>query len=258
MPTTRSLFRATGVSTAIAFTALAGAGTAAAHVTAQPEQAEQGGHAKVAFRVPNERPDASTVRVHVALPLDHPLSSVRTRPLPGWAAEVQKVRLDRPVDVAGAQVTEAVAGITWTARPGTTIAPDQFQEFEATLGTLPTDTDRLLLPTEQTYDSGEVVRWDQPPAPDGSEPEHPAPALALVEGDGEGHGHGSAPSGAADGHGDHGDASDAAESAQSGESGGTDDTARMLGGAGLVVGALGIGIGAGALLTARRKNGGKA
>lgn len=249
MSTTRSLFRTTGVTAAIAFTAIAGAGTAAAHVSANPEQAEQGGHAKIAFRVPNERPDASTVRVHVALPLDHPLSSVRTKPLPGWTAEVRKVRLDRPVDVAGAQVTEAVSGITWTARPGTAIAPDQFQEFEATLGTFPTDTDRLLLPTEQTYDSGEVVRWDQPPAADGSEPEHPAPALALVEGDGSGHGHGSAPSGT--GHDGHEDAAEA-------EPAGADDTARILGGAGLAVGALGLGLGAGALLTARRKNGGKA
>ncbi|MCX2731240.1 YcnI family protein [Saccharopolyspora sp. NFXS83] len=249
MSTTRSALRSTAVTAVLGFTALAGAGTAAAHVSAQPEQAEQGGYAKIAFRVPNERPDAGTVRVHVALPLEHPLSSVRTKPLPGWTAQVEKVRLERPVEVAGAQVTEAVAGITWTARPGTRIAPDQFEEFEATLGTFPTDTDELLLPTEQTYDSGEVVRWDQPPAPDGSEPEHPAPALALVASEGGGHGHGTT-GGGDTGHGGagHGEADAAA----------ADDTARVLGGTGLAVGALGLGLGAGALVLARRGTKGNA
>ncbi|GAB2653506.1 YcnI family protein [Saccharopolyspora gloriosae] len=249
MSTSRSALRSTAVTAVLGFTALAGAGSAAAHVSAEPEQAEQGGHAKIAFRVPNERPDAGTVRVHVSLPLEHPLSSVRTKPLPGWTAQVEKVRLERPVEVAGAQVTEAVAGITWTARPGTRIAPDQFEEFEATLGTFPTGTDELLLPTEQTYDSGEVVRWDQPPAPDGSEPEHPAPALALVASEGGGHGHGTS----AGGDGEHGGAEHGEPAA-----GGGDDTARVLGGAGLAVGALGLGLGAGALVLARRGTRGNA
>ncbi|MFR9728054.1 YcnI family protein [Saccharopolyspora sp. MS10] len=249
MSTTRSVRGAVCCTAALAFGLLAGTGTAAAHVSAEPEQAEQGGHARIAFRVPNERPDASTVRVRVTLPLEHPLSSVRTRPLPGWTAQVEKVRLERPVDVAGAQVTEAATSITWTARPGTAIGPDQYQEFEATLGTLPSDAEQLVLPTEQSYDSGEVVRWDQAPAPDGSEPEHPAPVLALVPGEG-GHGHGTTGAG---GH-HSGEAGEHAAEAAAGP----DDTARLLGGAGLAVGALGLGIGAGALVLARRGGRGKA
>lgn len=245
MNTSRPLARIAATAAALGLTALTGAGTAAAHVATEPEQATQGDTAKIAFRVPNERPDAGTVKIHVALPLDHPLSSVRTRPLPGWTAEVQKVRLDRPVEVAGAQVTEAASGITWTAQPGTRIAPDQFQDFEATLGTLPTDTGELLLPTEQTYESGEVVRWDQPPAPDGSEPEHPAPALTLVADRSGGHQHGSG-----DQHG--GMPGQPGQQPPAGQPSSGDDTARALGGAGLVVGALGLGIGIGALLRTRR------
>lgn len=244
MNSPRTIRSIAAAAAAIGITTLIGPGTAAAHVTTEPEQAAQGDSAKIAFRVPNERPDASTVKVHVALPLDYPLSSVRTRPLPGWTAEVQKVRLPRPVDVAGAQVTEAVSGITWTALPGTAIGPDQFQDFEASLGTLPTTTDRLLLPTEQTYDSGEVVRWDQLPAPDGSEPEHPAPELALVPGEGgAGHQHGAGSGQQPAGH-----PADQATAAPAT----SDNTARALGGAGLVVGALGLGIGLGALLRGRR------
>ncbi|MCI2418586.1 YcnI family protein [Saccharopolyspora sp. K220] len=214
-----------------------GTGTALAHVTAQPGEAAKGGYAKVAFRVPNERPNASTVQVKVTLPEQFPLSSVRTKPMPGWTAQVERVQI-APVEVDGAQVTEAVRSITWTAQPGTRIGPDEFNEFEATLGALPDNTDQLVLPTTQTYDNGEVVNWDAPPPTNGAEePEHPAPTLKLVdEAEGE-HSHGTAAAGQE-------------PAAPTG-----DDTARWLGGAGLVVGALGLGVGAGALARSRRSDG---
>ncbi len=70
---------------------------------------------------------------------------------------------------------------------------------------------------------GEFVAWDQPTrTEDGSEPERPAPTVTLV-----------APS-------------DGTEPADS------DDTARWLGGAGLLVGALGLGLGGGAVLRTRK------
>jgi hypothetical protein len=92
----------------------------------------------------------------------------------------------------------------------------------------------------QTYDNGEVVAWDQPPAADGSEPERPAPTVAL-----------SPP--AAGG-------ADVATSTTGGTTTtavavGTDTTARWLGGAGLLVGALGLGVGAGAVFRNRRTAG---
>ncbi|TWF94549.1 YcnI family protein [Saccharopolyspora dendranthemae] len=218
-----------------------GTAPAFAHVSAQPEQAEKGDHAKIAFRVPNEDPVAGTVQVKVTLPEQYPLSSVRTKPVPGWTAQVEKGPI-APVEVDGAQVTEAVRSITWTAQPGTRIGPNEFNEFEATLGTLPENTDQLVLPTTQTYDNGKVVDWNAPPpAPGGEEPEHPAPSLKLVEGSGEGHSHGA---GSPE---QHGQAAD--------QHGSSDDTARYLGGAGLLVGALGLGVGAGALVRGRRSGG---
>ncbi|MER5393348.1 YcnI family protein [Saccharopolyspora sp. NPDC002686] len=213
-------------------TALLGAAPAFAHVSAQPSEAAKGGHAKIAFRVPNERPNASTVEVKVTFPEDTPLSSVRTKPKPGWTAKVEKAQI-APVEVAGAQVTEAVRSITWTAQPGTRIGPDEFDEFEATLGTLPENKDELVIPTFQTYDNGEVVAWDTPTPPNGEEPEHPAPTVKLVEDAEEGHGHGGS------------------EEKPAAEAGAGDDTARWLGGAGLLVGALGVGVGAGALARSR-------
>ncbi|GAA4856532.1 YcnI family copper-binding membrane protein [Saccharopolyspora rosea] len=233
MSTNRIAARSAAVASACGILALIGAGTASAHVTAQPKEVAKGGYAKIAFRVPNERPNAGTVQVRVDLPLDHPISSASTKPMPGWTAQVDKVKLDKPVEVDGAKVTDAVRSITWTAQPGTRIGPEQFDEFEVSLGTIPGDTDQLVMPAEQTYDNGEVVRWADPQPPGAPEPEHPAPTVKLVADEEAGHGtsgHGTAP---------------AAPQQTS------DDTARWLGGAGLVVGALGLGLGGGALLRGR-------
>lgn len=201
---------------------------AAAHVTVQPGEATQGGYTAFAFRVPNERPDAGTVKIEVTLPADHPIGSIRTKPMTGWTAKVVKQG-------------NAVRSVTWTAQPGVRINPDEFQEFEVAAGPLPRDTDELVLPTRQSYDNGEVVSWDAPPVADGApEPEHPAPVLALEP----------AAAGEA-GHAGHDEAAPTVTGAPETTSG-TDSTARLLGGAGLVLGALGLGFGAGAVLRLRR------
>lgn len=261
MPTKEFALRAAGLAGGCGLLLSVAAPTAAAHVTTEPDEATKGDNATLALRVPNERPDASTVRLTVRLPAEYPLSSVRTQPKPGWDIDVDERELDEPVEVAGAEVTEATRSITWTAQPGTRIAPDQFEDFEVTLGTLPTDTDRLVLPAAQTYDSGEVVTWDAPPAPEGDpEPESPAPVLTLVDDTGDG-GHGEHAE-----HGGHGDGGDhqahggeaaSADASASAQDGSTDSAARWLGGTGLALGALGFGLGLGALLRARA-NGGQA
>jgi uncharacterized protein YcnI len=221
---------------------LALAGTAFAHVTVQPGSAEKGSYAAVSFRVPNEKPNSGTVKVEVTLPADKPITSVRTEPIAGWTAQVVKGPLPAPVERDGAQITEAVRTITWTANPGNRLNPNEFLDFTAGLGRLPEDADQLVLPAAQTYDDGTVVRWDQSPGPDGEEPERPAPVLVLTESTGEGHGggaHGQAAGGSGGGHG-------------GGAMAGTDKTARWLGGAGLLIGALGLGVGVGAVARTRR------
>jgi uncharacterized protein YcnI len=222
---------------------LLGTGVAAAHVTAQPDTAAKGSYAVVAFRVPSELATAGTVKLVVTLPADHPIVSARTEPMAGWKAEVTNETLPAPVDTNGSKITEAVRTITWTAQPGTRLAPTEFADFKVSLGRLPDDVDELVMPAVQTYDDGTVVAWDQPTPPGGEEPEHPAPTLHLVaaeEGDTGGHDHGAM---AGMGGHQHGQAAGAVA---------TDRTARWLGGAGLLVGALGLGVGIGAIARLRR------
>lgn len=239
----RLIARAGVVAVAAGVATLFSSGLASAHVTAKiiGEPAEQGGYAKITFRVPNEEDAAGTTKLEVKFPADAPITSARTKPMAGWTAQVTKVTLDEPIKVHGAEVKEAVATVTWTATAGTRINPGEFGEFELSVGPLP-ETDQLVLPTIQTYDNGVVAAWDAPPPEEGGEePEHPAPAIALAPAsDGDHHG-GSAP-----------EPEHAAESTDTAAASSSDDTARWLGGGGLVVGALGLGFGVGATLRARK------
>src|SRR5690606_5084599 len=92
-----------------------GVGVAAAHVTVNPREATQEGYAKLAFRVPNERDNASTTKLEVTLPSETPVASVSVRPIAGWNVQVDKATLATPIEVHGTPVTEAPSKITWTA-----------------------------------------------------------------------------------------------------------------------------------------------
>ncbi|MEO3807645.1 YcnI family protein [Sphaerisporangium sp. B11E5] len=218
-----------------------------AHVTIQPGTAEKGSFSKVAFRVPNERDDASTTKLVVDFPLDHPLPFVSVRPLPGWKVEVTEGKLPKPVQSKYGEITKAVTKITWS---GGKIEPHQFQEFEVSLGGLPEDTDQLMFPATQTYSSGEVVKWADEPKADGSEAERPVPTLKLVAPSGEdehgaGPSHSASPSAAASG----GPTLHAENVAHSPAA--SDGTARLLAGAGLAVGVIGLVVAALALRRGR-------
>ncbi|MGW1539408.1 YcnI family copper-binding membrane protein [Streptomyces sp. NPDC002309] len=220
-----------------------------AHVGVQPEgTAAKGGYAVVDFKVPNERDDASTTKLEVSFPAEHPLSSVMPQPMAGWKIQVTKSKLDKPIESHGHQITEAVTKVTWTAT-GKGVEPGYFQKFPVSVGALPEDADEMVFKAIQTYSSDEVVRWIEVPQEGQEEPEHPAPVLKL--------------SAAEDDH--HGSAGPEKESEQPSEDAspaakttseaaepadGTDTTARVLGVVGIVVGAAGVAYG---VLAGRRR-----
>jgi periplasmic copper chaperone A len=158
-------------------TAVVGVGTAAAHVTVNPKEATQGGYAKLAFRVPNEKDTASTTKLEILIPTDRaPLASVSTRPVPGWTVTVEKTTLATPLKVHDSEVTEVISKITWTAADGSAVAPGTFQEFEVSAGPLP-EVDQIVFKALQTYSDGDVVRWID----EGAEADKPAPVLKLTK-----------------------------------------------------------------------------
>ena len=155
------------------------AASASAHVTVSPSTAAQGGYTKVAFRVPDEKDTANTVKLEVTLPEDTPIASVAVKPLPGWTVTPVTTKLKTPIKSDDGDVTEAVTKITWTADPSAAIKPGQFQEFEVSLGPLP-KVNQIVFKALQYYSDGDIVRWIEEPSAGAPEPEHPAPTLKLT------------------------------------------------------------------------------
>ncbi|WP_329273921.1 YcnI family copper-binding membrane protein [Streptomyces sp. NBC_01451] len=226
-------------------TVLVLSGPAFAHVSVSAEgTAAKGGYATVNFKVPNERDNATTTKVEVSFPADHPLASVMPEAIPGWTAEVTTAKLAKPLEMHGEKITEAVSKVTWTANDGKGIRAGFFQKFPLSLGQLPEDTDELVFKALQTYSNKEVVRWIEVQKDGAEEPDNPAPVLALSAATEDHHGGASTTGESAAASAEPAEqaaaktTTTAAEPADS-----SDTTARVLGVVGIVVGVAGVAYG---------------
>ncbi|MBD0748083.1 YcnI family protein [Streptomyces sp. CBMA152] len=229
MSRTRTTLRRAGAVTALTVAGLlAAAGVASAHVTVHPDSYAKGATDGVlTFRVPNEEDNASTTKVQVFLPTDHPVLGVLVHPQDGWTAQVTNTKLKTPIKTDDGTITDAASEVTFT---GGKIAPGQYEDFNVAFGQLPEDTDQLTFKTLQTYSDGKVVRWIEDTPKGGKAPENPAPVLKLTaKGAEDGAGTSTASPASSKG-------SDSAKSTASA----SDSTARGLGIAGLVAGVLGL------------------
>ena len=133
-------------------------GIAQAHVTVQPGSAEGGGFSVVAFRVPNERDDASTRQVRVTLPEDQPIGWFgRPRCLGGRCYRDPSAR--QALEMFGEQLDTVVSKVRLDcycrrhpSRPVPGLRP---QPRPATR------VGRVGVRALQTYSSGEKVNWNQ-------------------------------------------------------------------------------------------------
>ena len=214
----RFVLRAGAIVAASALVVVGAAGSASAHVTVSSPDAKPGGYAKLVFRVPTESDNTSTTKLVVSLPKDHPFASVGAQVKDGWKVEKKTEKLPSPVQVGDVKLTEAITTVTWTATAGG-IPPNDFDEFSLSVGKLPEGVDALSFPADQTYSDGQVVKWAEPVKDGAEEPEHPAPTLKLAAAV----------------------TPVAATTSETGDS--SDPVARWLGGAGLLVGLIGLAFG---------------
>jgi uncharacterized protein YcnI len=206
------------------------AGPAFAHVTVQPSTAVAGASDQTfSFRVPNEKDTASTTELQVFFPTATPIASVLVAPTPGWKATITSVKLATPIQTDDGAITNAVSEITWT---GGNIEPGYYQDFTVDMGQLPSNAGSLTFKALQTYSDGTVVRWIQNDVPGQPEPANPAPVLTLTSASATG-----APTGGSTA------AARTTTAAGSGSGSDSDALARVLGGAGLVIGLLGVAFG---------------
>ena len=212
--------------------------SAAAHVGVLPDSTVSGHEAQLTFRVPDESETASTVKLVVTLPQDRPFTDLSTKPMVGWTATVTEAALPKPVTVGGATITKAPRTVMWTAQSGSKIAPGEYEDFSFASDALPA-AGELVLPVGQFYSDGTVVHWTEPTVPGKAEPEHPAPAFTVTAATE------TAVSAAPKANQASGTAAPAAKT--------TDATARVLGGAALLVAVI-----AGGLVLLRRRPTGEA
>jgi uncharacterized protein YcnI len=218
---------------ALATAALAVPATAQAHVTLQPTSVPAGGDDTLLdVRVPNERSDASTVKVDLQLPPG--FASASFEPVAGWSAKVTKTKLAKPIMTDDGEITEGVSRITWTGdgKQGS-IPPGGFQDFGLSVVVPGKAGDELTFKALQTYSNGEVVRWIG-----AKDSDNPAPTVAVTAG-------GEAKPAATP-------AATAAATPAKSDGGGSNGLAI----AALIVGALGLATGIAGLTAARRRTAG--
>lgn len=211
------VLRAAAITAATALVLVGATNSASAHVTVSSPDAKPGGYAKLVFRVPSESDTASTTKLVVTLPKDRPFAHVGAQVKDGWKVVKTTEKLPQPVKVGDVTLSEAITTVTWTATTAVGVPPNDFDEFALSVGKLPEGVDSLNFPAVQTYSDGEVVKWEQVAKDGADKPEHPAPTLKL--------------------------ATAITPVAATTTESGSDTVARVLGGAGLLLGLVGLGLG---------------
>jgi periplasmic copper chaperone A len=213
------VLRAAAIAAATALVLVGGVNSASAHVTVSSPDAKPGGYAKLVFRVPTESDTATTTKLVVSLPKDHPFAHVGAQVKDGWKVVKTTEKLPKEVKVGDVTLTEAITTVTWTTT-GSGVPANDFDEFALSVGKLPEGVDALNFPVVQTYSDGKVANWDQVAKDAADKPEHPAPALKLST------------------------AIVPVVATTDTDKGGSSDTlARVLGAAGLLLGLVGLGLG---------------
>jgi periplasmic copper chaperone A len=231
----------TGVAAATGALTLALAGSAGAHITANPGEAPSDGFATLDFSVGHGCEESPTTQVRIQIPPSVP--SVTPGVHPVWDVATKEGKKDK-VELHGETITRGVSEVTYTAKEP--LPPDRLDLLTISVK-LPAgeEGESVYFPTIQRCKKGQH-RWIQIPA-EGENPEEleePAPAVVLTAAEGG-----------------HGWASDSGESVarpaasvQAAAGSDDDDGAPMwLAISALVIGALGLLAGVGGLMAGRRR-----
>jgi periplasmic copper chaperone A len=237
---TRRVAAATGLLT------LALAGTAGAHITADPGEAPSDSYATVDFSVGHGCEESPTTEVRIQIPPSVPSVTPAVNPL--WDVATKEGKKDK-VELHGETITRGVSEVTYTAKQP--LPADRLDLLTMSVK-LPAgeEGESIYFPTIQSCEKGQN-RWIQIPAEGESaeELEEPAPAVVLTAAEG-GHGGGAASEEDAAGQ----SSAQPAASVQAASVSSDDDGAPMwLAITALGVGALGLVAGVGGLMAGRRR-----
>ena len=159
---------------AAAFAAAVFAPAAQAHVTLNPRTVTANSFGRLDVRVPTERDETATRSVVVTFP--DGFYSVSYKRVWGWTAKVTMKKLATPIKSEDGDITERVSKITWKANTkGDWIMPHSFEEFGLSMRIPNAPGTTLTFKATQTYNDGEVVKWNGAAGSD-----TPAPTVSVA------------------------------------------------------------------------------
>ncbi len=229
---------------------------AAAHVSVHPNTVPAGAFATLNVRVPGEEENAFAWKVAMKMPPGFISADIEN--VPGWSVETKTKKLAKPIETDDGPIDEEVSEIVWTGdKKEGKLEDGTFAQFPLSVA-IPESYEgkSLAFKTLEYYSNGKVARWIGSP-----EAEEPAPTINVtakgglieeVAGGEAGPAASEVPSGEASaGSGESGEAQMkmSGEESSSDSGGGSDDTLAMIA---LIVGILGLLVGGGALVVARR------
>jgi uncharacterized protein len=168
--------RATRVAVLLAMGTLLVPAGARAHISLHPNTIPAGAFATLDVRVPGEQEGAYVRRVDVLFPQG--LTGVAYENVAGWSTKVIESKLATPIEADSETIDTEVSRIVWTwTGPLGKVDDGQFIQFPLSL-TVPDDATGKALEfrTVQTYSNGQVVHWISPSL----SAEHPSPRINVT------------------------------------------------------------------------------
>jgi uncharacterized protein YcnI len=160
-----------------AFTlALVAPAAAQAHISIHPNTVPAGAYATLNVSVPGEQEGAYVTKLDMLLPPG--FTSVDYQVVPGWKVSEVTTKLAKPIKSDDGPIDDEVSQIIWTwTGPLGKIENGQFMEFPLSVAIPANGAGKpLKFKTVQSYSNGQVVRWIEP----GLEDANPAPTINVT------------------------------------------------------------------------------
>lgn len=160
----------------LAAAVLGACGAASAHVVLEYQVAPADAPYKATFKVGHGCGQSPTRQVSVLIPPG--VTGAKPMPKPGWALEVQRGKLDKPLTSHGRTVTEDVVRVTWTARTADDMLPDGHYDEFVLVARTPAQPGTVYWPVHQVCENGRND-WVEVPRDGRKLPDLKSPAAAL-------------------------------------------------------------------------------
>lgn len=156
--------------------ALLAPATAQAHISLHPNTIPAGAFATLDVRVPGEQEGAYVKKVDVLFPQG--FTGVDYENVAGWSTKVIESKLATPIKEDGETIDTEVSQIVWTwTGPLGKVNNGQFIDFPLSLAIPENAAGKALeFRAVQTYSNGQVVHWIEPSLT----AEHPSPRINVT------------------------------------------------------------------------------